>query len=88
MPRSSGSREPAATEPAPRHDQQNRCRAEAIPQQLDPRRFHRVHRSSIVNIDRVKEMRSHINGEYFLMLDSGHEIKLSRSYKDKVALLR
>jgi two-component system LytT family response regulator len=33
-------------------------------------------------------MRSHINGEYFLILDSGNEIKLSRSYKDKVAMLR
>src|SRR5688572_754952 len=59
-----------------------------LEQQLDPRRFQRVHRSTIVNIDRVKEMRSHINGEYFLILDSGNEIKLSRSYKDKVSLLK
>ena len=59
-----------------------------LEQQLDPRRFQRVHRSTIVNLERVKEMRSHINGEYFLILDSGNEIKLSRSYKDKIALLR
>lgn len=56
--------------------------------QLDPRQFQRVHRSTIVNMARVKSFRTHINGEYFLVLDSGNEIKLSRSYKDKVALLR
>jgi two-component system LytT family response regulator len=54
---------------------------------LDSRRFARVHRSTIVNLTRVKEMRPHLNGEYFLVLDSGHELKLSRSYKDKVQLL-
>jgi two-component system, LytTR family, response regulator len=54
---------------------------------LDPRRFQRVHRSTIVNLQRVKEMRAHINGEYFLILDSGHELKLSRSYKEKLRLL-
>ena len=56
--------------------------------QLDPARFQRVHRSTIVNLDRVKSLRSHINGEYFLALDSGQEVKLSRSYRDKVDLLR
>jgi two-component system, LytTR family, response regulator len=56
--------------------------------QLDGSRFQRVHRSTIVNIDRVRAMRSHINGEYFLELDCGRELKLSRSYRDKVQLLR
>ena len=56
--------------------------------QLDPRRFQRVHRSTIVNVARVLELRAHINGEYFLILDNGQELKLSRSYKDKVALLK
>ena len=56
--------------------------------QLDPRQFQRVHRSTIVNVSRVQSFRTHINGEYFLVLDSGHEVKLSRSYKDKIALLR
>lgn len=58
-----------------------------LERRLDPRRFARVHRSSIVNLSRVKEMRPHLNGEYFLVLDSGHELKLSRSYRDKVKLL-
>ena len=56
--------------------------------QLDPRRFQRIHRSSIVNVERVREMRPHINGEYFLRLDCGHELKLSRSYRDRLSLLR
>jgi len=58
-----------------------------LEQRLDSQRFQRVHRSTIVNLTRVKEMRPHQNGEYFLVLDSGHELKLSRSYKDKVRLL-
>ena len=51
---------------------------------LDPRHFQRVHRSTIVNLARVKTLRSHMNGEYFLTLDGGHELKLSRTYRDKV----
>ena len=58
-----------------------------LERRLDPRHFARVHRSSIVNLARVREMRPHLNGEYFLVLDSGHELKLSRSYRDKVKLL-
>lgn len=59
-----------------------------LEQRLDSKRFARVHRSTIVNLERVKEMRPHVNGEYFLVLDSGHELKLSRSYKDKLRLLQ
>jgi two-component system LytT family response regulator len=51
---------------------------------LDPRLFQRVHRSTIVNLRRVKSLRAHMNGEYFLSLDCGHELKLSRTYRDKV----
>ncbi len=51
---------------------------------LDPRLFQRVHRSTIVNLRLVKTLRAHMNGEYFLTLDGGHELKLSRTYRDKV----
>ncbi len=44
----------------------------------------RIHRSTIVNVRCVSEMRPHINGEYFLTLKGGHTVKLSRSYKDKL----
>ena len=51
---------------------------------LDPKIFQRVHRSTIVNVQRVRRLRPHTNGEYFLTLDDGQEIKLSRSYRDRV----
>jgi two-component system LytT family response regulator len=51
---------------------------------LDPKMFQRVHRSTIVNISRVRRLRPHTNGEYFLTLEDGQEIKLSRSYRDRV----
>lgn len=51
---------------------------------LDPTVFQRVHRSTIVNVHRVKRLRPHTNGEYFLTLEDGQEIKLSRSYRDRV----
>ena len=54
---------------------------------LDPRSFQRIHRSTIVNVARVRELRTHLNGEYFLILDSGQRLKLSRTYKNKVKLL-
>jgi two-component system LytT family response regulator len=55
--------------------------------QLDPQRFPRIHRSTIVNARRVVEMRHHTNGEGFLRLDCGQELKLSRSHRDKWAML-
>ncbi len=49
--------------------------------ELDPGILQRIHRSTIVNINQVREMQSHINGEYFLTLKGGHIVKLSRTYK-------
>jgi len=51
---------------------------------LDPSVFQRVHRSTIVNLTRVERLRPHINGEFFLILAGGHEIKLSRTFRDRV----
>src|SRR6267154_1143947 len=51
---------------------------------LDPKLFQRVHRSTIVNLRLVRSLRAHMNGEYFLTLEGGHELKLSRSYRDKI----
>jgi len=51
---------------------------------LDPAIFQRVHRSTIVNLDRVAKVCSHMNGEYYLELDNGNAVKMSRSYKEKV----
>ncbi|MGI4876369.1 MAG: LytR/AlgR family response regulator transcription factor [Janthinobacterium lividum] len=56
-----------------------------LEKRLDPRRFQRVHRSTIVNLDNVKSVKPHTNGECFLVLGSGAQIKVSRSYRDVVA---
>ncbi|MGC8520783.1 MAG: LytR/AlgR family response regulator transcription factor [Steroidobacteraceae bacterium] len=53
---------------------------------LDPRMFQRVHRSTIVNLRYVKSLRAHMNGEYFLTLEGGQELKLSRTYRDKIEI--
>lgn len=56
-----------------------------LEKRLDPRTFQRVHRSTIVNLDQVRQVKPHTNGECFLVLDSGAQVKVSRSYRDVVA---
>ena len=56
-----------------------------LEKRLDPRRFQRVHRSTIVNLDQVRQVKPHTNGECFLVLGSGQQVKVSRSYRDVVA---
>ncbi|MBW8911424.1 MAG: response regulator transcription factor [Sphingomonas sp.] len=56
-----------------------------LEKRLDPRRFQRVHRSTIVNLDLVRQVKPHTNGECFLVLDSGAQVKVSRSYREVVA---
>ena len=56
-----------------------------LEKRLDPRRFQRIHRSTIVNLDLVRQVKPHTNGECFLILDSGANVKVSRSYRDVVA---
>ena len=51
---------------------------------LDPKQFIRNHRSTIVNKHVIDKFCSQVNGEYFLVLKNGKELKVSRSYKDKV----
>ena len=56
-----------------------------LEKRLDPRVFQRVHRSTIVNLNLVRQVKPHTNGECFLVLDSGAQVKVSRSYRDVVA---
>jgi len=51
---------------------------------LDPAIFQRVHRSTIVNLERVEKVSSHINGEFHLTLSCGSSLKMSRSYREKI----
>jgi two-component system LytT family response regulator len=52
---------------------------------LDPARFVRVHRSAIVNIDRIEALYPRSHGEYDLRLRSGAHVRLSRSYRQALA---
>lgn len=56
-----------------------------LEKRLDPRNFQRVHRSTIVNLGQVRQVKPHTNGECFLVLASGAQVKVSRSYRDVVA---
>lgn len=54
---------------------------------LNPSSFLRIHRSTIINISRVKELQSHFHGEYIVSLKNGKRLKLSRNYRDKAEIL-
>ena len=51
---------------------------------LDPERFFRIHRSRIVNTERIKELQPWFNGEYVVLLQNGTQLRLSRSYREKL----
>lgn len=55
-----------------------------LEKQLDPVKFVRIHRSTIVNIEKVKELKAHFRGEYFVILANGTKLKSSRTYHDAV----
>jgi two-component system LytT family response regulator len=59
-----------------------RATLSGMEEQLDPRRFTRIHRSTIVNLDRVKEVRPWFAGDYLVKLHDGAELRLSRRYRD------
>jgi two-component system LytT family response regulator len=58
-----------------------RTTMDKIEKQLDPLRFARIHRSQIVNIDRIRELRSWWHGEYHVLLKDGTQLTLSRTYR-------
>ncbi len=51
---------------------------------LDPRQFLRISRSTIVNLDRVKELQPMFHGDYVVILRNGARLSLSRNYRDKL----
>jgi two-component system LytT family response regulator len=51
---------------------------------LDPGQFARIHRSAIVNLDRVLRLKPWFSGDYLMLLDTGQELRLSRTYREEV----
>lgn len=49
---------------------------------LDPSRFRRIHRSAIVNVDRIRELRPQAHGDVRVILRTGAQLTLSRGYRD------
>ncbi len=56
----------------------------SLESQLDPKKFLRIHRSSIVRIDRIQELQPWFHGEYRIILQNGTQLTLSRNYRDKL----
>jgi len=59
----------------------------ALEQSLDPQMFLRIHRSVIVNIARIREMRPAMHGEYLITLDTGVRLQSGRLYNAKLKAL-
>jgi two-component system LytT family response regulator len=60
----------------------------AIASRLDPKKFLRIHRSAIVNIERIKELHPWFNGDYAVILRDGTQLTLSSSYRDRLKEFR
>jgi len=50
---------------------------------LDPSQFMRIHRSTVVNVDRIKELHPMFSGDYSVILRDGTELALSRNYRER-----
>jgi len=56
----------------------------SLADQLDPRHFARVHRSSIVNLNRIKEVQPWFGGDYVAILQTGEQVRVSRTFAPAV----
>jgi two-component system LytT family response regulator len=59
----------------------------ALEERLDPEQFARVHRSVIVNLDRVERLEPNTCGDYRVTLRGGAVVPLSRRYRERIPLL-
>ncbi len=55
-----------------------------LEERLDPERFIRIHRSTIVNLDRVRELEPYFHGDYVVRLNDGTRLTMSRTYRDRL----
>lgn len=64
-----------------------RERMSQLETRLDPAKFVRIHRSTLVNIDRIREMQPLFNGDQLITLRDGKQLTMSRTYRDKLLSL-
>jgi two-component system, LytTR family, response regulator len=55
---------------------------------LDPKKFFRIHRSTIVNIEKIREMHPWFNGDYAVTLKDGTKLTLSSTYRERLKEFR
>ena len=55
-----------------------------LERRLDPRVFVRIHRSTIVNVDRIQEVQPWVKGDHVVVLRDGQKLTLSRTYRDRL----
>lgn len=56
----------------------------ALEAKLDPKRFARIHRSTIVNLERVRELQPYFHGDYVVIMGDGTQLTLSRNYRPRL----
>jgi len=54
--------------------------------QLNPERFARIHRSTIINVERIKELQPWFRGDYQVVLRDNQKLTLSRNYRNRLSL--
>lgn len=69
---------------AGRDDHLVRDTMNALEPRLDPDQFVRIHRGTIVNLDRIKEIQPWFRGEQLLVLLDGRELRVGRGYRDRI----
>jgi two-component system LytT family response regulator len=63
-----------------------RERISRMEQKLDPEKFARIHRSTIVNLDRVKTLKHLFNGDHLIILQDDTKLHMSRTFYEKLIL--
>lgn len=59
----------------------------SLEDRLDPSKFVRVHRSAIINVDRLRKLQPYFHGEYVITLQDGTTMTSSRTYSDRLRAL-
>jgi two-component system LytT family response regulator len=55
-----------------------------LEKKLDPARFARIHRSTVVNIERIKDITPAWHGDFEVQLSDGHRVRLSRNFRERL----